>query len=65
MTVQMTDQTVGTREEWLVAREQLLVREKEHTKLGDELAKQRRELPWVSVEKDYRFDTDDGQKSLA
>ena len=45
------------------AREALLVREKEHTRLGDELARQRRELPWVRVEKDYRFDTDDGEKT--
>src|SRR5262245_30066307 len=56
---------IGTREEWLAAREQLLVREKEHTRLGDELARQRRELPWVRVEQDYRFETDDGEKGLA
>jgi len=55
---------IGTREEWQAAREQLLVREKEHTRLGDELAQQRRDLPWVPVEKEYRFDTDDGEKSL-
>ena len=61
----MTDHTIGTREEWLAAREQLLVREKEHTRLGDELARQRRELPWVEVEKEYRFDTDDGERALA
>jgi predicted dithiol-disulfide oxidoreductase (DUF899 family) len=60
----MTDHTIGTREEWLAAREQLLVREKEHTRLGDELARQRRELPWVRVEKEYRFDTDDGERTL-
>ena len=60
----MTDHKIGTREEWLAAREQLLVREKEHTRLGDELARQRRELPWVRVEKEYRFDTDDGEKAL-
>jgi predicted dithiol-disulfide oxidoreductase (DUF899 family) len=65
MTVQMTDRKIGTREEWLAAREQLLAREKEHTRLGDELAQQRRELPWVRVEKDYRFDTDNGEKALA
>ena len=59
-----TEHKVGTREEWLAAREQLLVREKEHTRLGDELAQQRRELPWVRVEKEYRFDTDDGEKTL-
>jgi predicted dithiol-disulfide oxidoreductase (DUF899 family) len=65
MTAQMTDHRVASREEWLAAREQLLVREKEHTSLGDELARQRRELPWVQVEKEYRFDTDEGEKSLA
>jgi predicted dithiol-disulfide oxidoreductase (DUF899 family) len=61
----MTNHKIGTREEWLAAREQLLVREKEHTRLGDEIAQQRRELPWVRVEKEYRFDTDDGEKTLA
>jgi predicted dithiol-disulfide oxidoreductase (DUF899 family) len=61
----MIDHKVGTREEWLAAREQLLVREKEHTRLGDELAQQRRELPWVRVDSRYRFDTDDGEKELA
>ena len=61
----MIGHKVGTREDWLIAREALLAREKEHTRLGDELARQRRELPWVPVEKDYRFDTDDGEKSLA
>jgi len=60
----MSDQRIGTREAWLAAREQLLVREKEHTRLGDELAEQRRDLPWVEVEKEYRFDTDDGEKAL-
>ena len=60
----MTDHKIGTREEWLAAREPLLVREKEHTRVGDELARQRRELPWVRVEKDYRFDTDGGEQTL-
>jgi predicted dithiol-disulfide oxidoreductase (DUF899 family) len=60
----MTDHKTGTREEWLAAREQLLAREKEHTRLGDGLAQQRRELPWVRVDKEYRFDTDDGEKAL-
>jgi predicted dithiol-disulfide oxidoreductase (DUF899 family) len=55
---------IATREEWDEAREKLLVREKEHTRLGDELARQRRELPWVQVEKEYRFDTDEGEKAL-
>jgi predicted dithiol-disulfide oxidoreductase (DUF899 family) len=56
---------IATREEWAAAREELLAREKEHTRLGDELARERRELPWVRVEKDYRLDTDDGPRSLA
>jgi len=56
--------TIGTREEWLAAREELLKREKEHTRLGDELAQLRRDLPWLRVEKDYRFETVDGEKSL-
>jgi predicted dithiol-disulfide oxidoreductase (DUF899 family) len=61
----MTNHRIATREEWQAARERLLAREKEHTRLGDELARERRELPWVRVEKDYRFDTDDGEKTLA
>ena len=61
----MADHKIGTREEWLAAREELLKREKEHTRLGDEIAQLRRDLPWVRVEKDYRFETDDGEKSLA
>jgi predicted dithiol-disulfide oxidoreductase (DUF899 family) len=60
----MTDHKIGTREEWLAAREQLLFREKEHTRLGDEIAQRRRELPWVKVDKEYRFDTDNGRKTL-
>jgi predicted dithiol-disulfide oxidoreductase (DUF899 family) len=61
----MIDHRMGTREEWEAAREQLLVREKEHTRLGDELAQQRRDLPWVPVDKEYRFDTENGEKTLA
>ena len=60
----MTDHKIAAREEWLAAREQLLAREKEHTRLGDQLAQERRNLPWVRVEKEYRFDTDDGEKAL-
>ncbi|HET9520982.1 MAG TPA: DUF899 domain-containing protein [Candidatus Limnocylindrales bacterium] len=60
----VTDHRIGTREEWAAARDELLAREKEHTRLGDELARQRRELPWVRVEKDYRLDTDDGPRTL-
>jgi predicted dithiol-disulfide oxidoreductase (DUF899 family) len=55
----------GTHQEWLAARLTLLEAEKEHTRRGDELARLRRELPWVRVEKDYRFDTDEGPASLA
>src|ERR1700693_4309096 len=61
----MTDHTVASREEWLSAREALLAREKEHTRMGDELARQRRELPWVRVEKEYHFQTDEGIRTLA
>src|SRR5918999_4565665 len=60
----MTDHQVGTREEWLAARKALLESEKEYTRRGDELARQRRELPWVPVEKEYSFDTDEGTKTL-
>jgi predicted dithiol-disulfide oxidoreductase (DUF899 family) len=56
---------IGSREEWLAAREALLEREKEHTRIGDELARERRGLPWVPVEKGYRFDTEDGRRTLA
>jgi predicted dithiol-disulfide oxidoreductase (DUF899 family) len=56
--------TIGTHEEWLAARKALLVREKELTRLSDELAAQRRELPWVPVEKAYVFDTDEGPRAL-
>jgi predicted dithiol-disulfide oxidoreductase (DUF899 family) len=61
----MTEHKIGTREEWQAARDELLQREKEHTRAGDELARQRRELPWVPVEKEYRFETDDGTRTLA
>ena len=60
----MTSHKIVTREEWAAARDQLLAGEKEHTRLGDELARQRRGLPWVRVEKDYHFDTDDGTRGL-
>src|SRR5919106_3846090 len=61
----MTTHRTGTRDEWLAARLPLLEAEKELTRHGDEVAKRRRELPWVRVDKDYRFDTDDGSASLA
>jgi len=61
----MTGHKVVGREEWQAARDELLQREKEHTRMGDELARQRRELPWVAIEKEYRFDADDGARTLA
>ena len=61
----MTDHKVIGREEWQAARDELLQREKEHTRMGDELARQRRELPWVVIEKEYLFDTDEGTRTLA
>ena len=60
----MASHTTGTREEWRQARIELLAAEKEHTRRGDELARRRRELPWVPVEQDYRFDGPDGEMSL-
>ena len=61
----MTDHTTGTREEWLAARLELLEAEKALTRRSDELARWRQELPWVRIEKEYRFETDDGAASLA
>jgi predicted dithiol-disulfide oxidoreductase (DUF899 family) len=61
----MTQQKVGTQEEWLAARDELLAEEKELTRRNDELARKRRKLPWVPVEKDYSFETVGGTKSLA
>jgi predicted dithiol-disulfide oxidoreductase (DUF899 family) len=60
----MADRTIGTREEWTAAREELLALEKEHTRQGDELARRRRALPRVPIEKEYRFDAEDGTRSL-
>jgi predicted dithiol-disulfide oxidoreductase (DUF899 family) len=60
MTKHMTD----TREKWLAARRELLNAEKEHTRRSDELAQRRQELPWVRIEKEYRFQTDEGGASL-
>ncbi len=61
----MPSHAIGTREEWLAARLELLDREKAYTRAGDELARRRRELPWVPVEKEYVFDTDAGERTLA
>jgi predicted dithiol-disulfide oxidoreductase (DUF899 family) len=65
MTTTMTKHAIGTREEWLAARLDLLQAEKELTRKSDELAQRRQELPWVRVDKEYRFDTDQGSSSLA
>ena len=61
----MTNHEVGTQEQWQAAREELLAEEKELTRRSDELARKRRELPWVPVEKEYSFETEAGTKSLA
>ena len=61
----MTDYQVGTREEWQAARDQLAKLEAEHAQLGQKVTEQRRQLPWVAVEKEYRFATEDGQRTLA
>jgi predicted dithiol-disulfide oxidoreductase (DUF899 family) len=61
----MTEHRIGTQEEWQAERDELLKEEKELTRRGDELARKRRELPWVAVEKDYRFETEEGTKTLA
>jgi predicted dithiol-disulfide oxidoreductase (DUF899 family) len=60
----MTEHMTGTREEWLSARLELLEAEKELTRRGDEVARQRQALPWVPVDKDYRFETDQGTAAL-
>jgi predicted dithiol-disulfide oxidoreductase (DUF899 family) len=61
----MTDHKVVSREQWQAARDELLQAEKEHTRMADELARKRRELPWAAIEKEYRFDADDGTRTLA
>ena len=61
----MTTHRIGTRKEWLAERLELLEAEKELTRRGDALAQRRQALPWVRIDKEYRFDTDDGSASLA
>src|SRR5436305_13646982 len=61
----MTEHRIGTQEEWQAERDELLAEEKKLTRRGDELTRKRQELPWVPVEKDYRFETEDGTKGLA
>src|SRR5215467_6708804 len=60
----MTKHKVTTREEWLAVRGELLAKEKELTRRGDQLAAERRELPWVPIEKEYTFGTDQGPRTL-
>ena len=60
----MTTHRTGTRDEWCAARVELLAAEKELIRRGDEAARQRRDLPWVIVEKDYQFETDAGTAPL-
>ncbi len=60
----MTKHMTGTRNEWLAARLELLKAEKELTRRSDELARRRQELPWVRIDKEYRFETDEGSASL-
>src|SRR3989442_14467608 len=61
----MTKHMTGTRKEWVAARVELLKAEKELTRRSDELARRRQELPWVRIDKEYRFETDEGSASLA
>jgi len=61
----MTDHKTGTREEWQAARDELAKLEAEQAELTQKITEQRRQLPWVKVEKDYVFDTEDGKKTLA
>jgi predicted dithiol-disulfide oxidoreductase (DUF899 family) len=61
----MPEHTIGTREEWQAARDELAQLEAEHTELAQKVSARRRELPWVRVEQEYRFDTEDGEKTLA
>jgi len=65
MTKTKTNHKTGTREEWRTARLELLQAEKELTRRSDELARRRQELPWVRLDKEYRFDTEQGKASLA
>lgn len=61
----MIEHRIGTREEWLEARQELLAAEKKHMRQGDELARRRQQIPWVALDKEYVFETESGKKSLA
>jgi predicted dithiol-disulfide oxidoreductase (DUF899 family) len=60
----MPEHKVGTREEWQAARDELAKLEAEQARRGEEIKRKRRELPWVPVEKEYEFDTEEGRKTL-
>src|SRR6266481_7546471 len=62
---EMTEHRIGTREEWQVARDELAKLEAEHAERNETIKRKRLELPWVPVEKEYEFDTEDGKKTLA
>ena len=64
-TQETTEHRTGTREEWLAAREELAKLESEHAERNEEIIQKRRELPWVPVEKEYEFETQEGKKTLA
>src|SRR5215212_870865 len=61
----VTNHKIVSRDEWIEARKRLLVDEKELTRRSDELARRRQDLPWVRIDKEYRFETDEGSASLA
>jgi predicted dithiol-disulfide oxidoreductase (DUF899 family) len=61
----MPEHTIGTHEQWQAAHDELRRQEKELTRRGDELAEKRRQLPWVPLDSNYMFDTENGQKTLA
>src|SRR3984893_6490010 len=63
--VTMLDHKIGSSEEWQAAREALAKLEAEHAELGKKVTEQRRQLPWVLVDKEYQFDTEDGKETLA
>ena len=60
----MTTHEIGTRQQWLTARLELLEAEKDLTRRSDELARRRRQLPWIRIDKAYGFDTDEGEQTL-
>src|SRR5947209_18474567 len=61
----MPDHKIGSREDWRAARDELAKLEAEYAELGERVTEQRRELPWVPVETEYEFDTEDGKRTLA